>query len=306
MKILLATDGSEYSERAADFLTRIPWTPNDTITVFHAIYALPFRQDDKFYQSQLTAIKKELAPRILDSAAAILKSTRANLSVEIKEGPLNRCAPEECIAEAAEELDAGLVVMGGRGTKGTSSVFLGSVTRQVAIMALRPILVVKPSMQPRSDKLHILFATDGSPCSRATADLLAAIPFSEDTKVTILHVLTTGFADIPERYILEVNERVREVAEKIKADECADSERMIDEARKRLQSRFSSISSLTKEGDPTELVLRAAGEHGVDLIAVGSRGLRGVKGVLGSVSRNILTHANCSVLIGKTGPCAAP
>jgi len=36
-----------------------------------------------------------------------------------------------------------------------------------------------------------------------------------------------------------------------------------------------------------------------DIIAVGSRGLRGIKGALGSVSRHVLNHAECSVLIGK-------
>jgi len=37
-----------------------------------------------------------------------------------------------------------------------------------------------------------------------------------------------------------------------------------------------------------------------DLVAVGSRGFRGIKGMLGSVSRNILTHSKGSVLIGKS------
>ena len=36
-----------------------------------------------------------------------------------------------------------------------------------------------------------------------------------------------------------------------------------------------------------------------DLIALGSRGLKGVRGMLGSVSRRVLGHAHCPVLIGK-------
>jgi len=305
MKILLATDGSEFSERAAAFLTCIPWSREDSIIVFHAIYALPFREDDAFYVSQLAAIKKELAPRILDSAVAILKSVKANVSVEIEEGPLNRCAPEQCIIEAADKMDADLIALGSRGTKGIGSVFLGSVARMVAISATRPVLVVKPPVQINSHKLKILFATDGSPCSRATTDLLTAIPFSKDTHITVLQVLTSGFADIPEQYVSEVNERVKVFAEKIKESECADSDRTMEETLKRLRTGFSGIASLVKKGDPAEEILKTAEEADVDLIVVGSRGLRGIKGVLGSVSRNVLTHAKCPVLIGKTGPCAA-
>ena len=37
MRVLLATDGSEYSEKAAKFLIRFNWSPQDFITVFHAI-----------------------------------------------------------------------------------------------------------------------------------------------------------------------------------------------------------------------------------------------------------------------------
>jgi len=48
MRILLATDGSECSETAARFLTRINWSPRDSITVFHAIFALPFPEAGNF------------------------------------------------------------------------------------------------------------------------------------------------------------------------------------------------------------------------------------------------------------------
>jgi nucleotide-binding universal stress UspA family protein len=37
-----------------------------------------------------------------------------------------------------------------------------------------------------------------------------------------------------------------------------------------------------------------------DIVAIGSRGLKGIKGLLGSVSRNIVIHSKSSVLIGKT------
>jgi hypothetical protein len=42
MKILLATDGSKCSEWVAEFVTRLNWSADDTIVVFHAIFWMPF------------------------------------------------------------------------------------------------------------------------------------------------------------------------------------------------------------------------------------------------------------------------
>ena len=104
MNILLATDGSEYSERAAKFLTRMNWSPDDSITVFHAVYAVPFQYDEKFHDETLTAIKKDIAPRILDSALSVLKPVEAKLSVEIEEFSPGRGTPDQCIVRARSSI----------------------------------------------------------------------------------------------------------------------------------------------------------------------------------------------------------
>jgi nucleotide-binding universal stress UspA family protein len=51
-------------------------------------------------------------------------------------------------------------------------------------------------------------------------------------------------------------------------------------------------------GDPSEEIIRAARDHGFDLVVVGHRGLSPVKAfLLGSVSNRIVSHAPCSVLV---------
>ena len=61
MKILLATDGSEHSERAARFLTRLNLSSDDKTTIFHAIYGIPCLYGREFYYDTLEAMKKEIA-----------------------------------------------------------------------------------------------------------------------------------------------------------------------------------------------------------------------------------------------------
>jgi nucleotide-binding universal stress UspA family protein len=300
MKVLLATDGSEYSETAARFLTRMNWSPQDAITVFHAIYALPFPEDEKFHFETLTSIKRELAPKILDSAVAVLKPVRAGISVEIKEFCPDECTPDQCIVKAAGSSNADLIAMGARGIKGIASAFLGSVTRLVAIHSPLPVLVVKPTTHKSAGRLKILLAVDGSEHSLATGRYLSSLPFPEDAEVTILHVIASGFSDIPERYVLEVNDQMKDIVAGIKTREFAESEKIVENTRGSLGKRFGTVSVLSKVGDPSEEIANTAESLEADLIAVGCRGTGGRKGMMGSVSKNILSHAKCSVLIGKT------
>jgi nucleotide-binding universal stress UspA family protein len=190
--------------------------------------------------------------------------------------------------------------MGARGLKGIGSVFIGSVTRAVALKSTKPVLVVKPAVHSESAKLKILFATDGSDYSHAAEELLSSIPFHGNTEVTILNIISSSFSDIPERFVLEVNERIKDVVASTRAIEFTESEKIIEQARKNLSKRFKNIHILSKAGDPSMEILKTGDEMEADIVAVGSRGLRGIKGIMGSVARNILTHSKSSVLIGKT------
>ena len=60
MKILLATDGSEHSCRAAKFLTNLNLSSDDEITVLHVITGVPFKDDAASYYSSLKQIKQEI------------------------------------------------------------------------------------------------------------------------------------------------------------------------------------------------------------------------------------------------------
>ena len=279
------------------FLTRMAWSPDDSITVFHAVYAIPFHYDEKFYWTTLQSIKKECAPKILDTAVAILKPVRAGISVEIEEGTLHPCTPEQCIIKSAEVAGMDLIVMGASGRKGLGSVFIGSVSRAVVNNAARPVLVVKQQAPVPVERMRVLYAADGSDHSRATAEFLTSLPFSSTTELTIMHVIPSNFLDVPERFVLEIDERVKAAVTSIRSREFTEAEKIIEQARGYLGRKFKQIHVLSRIGDPPTEILKAAESMEADLIAVGRRGARGAQGALGSVSRNILNHASCSVLI---------
>ena len=294
MKILLATDGSEYSNGAAKFLTNLNFSSDDEITVLHVISDVPFKEDVESYYSSLKQIKKEIAPKIIESTLRLLKSVNAKNSPMAIDG-----YPDQGIIDVAEDLNVDMIVMGARGLKGIKALLIGSVTRSVAINSSKPVLIIKSPQWDVSDNLKILFATDGSDYARDMGRFLALIPFHDNTEITVLNVIHPGL-DIPERFHLEIDDRIKEIAVSIKSMAFKESEKIIQQAHEFLGSRFVKIHCLTKDGDPTIEVLNTAKMLKTDIIAVGSRGMRGVKGMLGSVSRYILSHSECSVLIGKT------
>ena len=294
MKILLATDGSQYSELAAKFPRCLNLSFDDEITILHVVYWIPFLYDKESYFGAFKSIKEEIAPKVIDSVLTILKDVNAKISTAIIDG-----SPEQRIVDVATESNMDLIAMGARGIKGIKSFFIGSVTNSVALSASKPVFITKPPGCHKLGNLKIIFATDGSDHSISTGKLLSEIPFPENTEITILNVTRPAFLDIPKLFP-EINEKVIEIADRAKAIEVMNSERIIEQAREYLRGRFNNINVLSKEGDPSTEILETSEELKTDIIAVGCRGLRGIKGMMGSVSRNILTHSRCSVLIGRT------
>jgi nucleotide-binding universal stress UspA family protein len=291
MKILLATDGSECSENAAQFLTRFRFSGKDEIVILHVVSDIPYDDD---YRAQIRHVIKKVAPKILNASMKTLRPLGTKISSLEEEGP-----PDTTIIRVATDSAADLIVMGARGLKGIKSLFLGSVTRSVAINSPIPVLVTKPSHWETSERMKVLFATDGSPSAQSTAKLLASLPFPGDTELAIMNVAWSAASEIPERYVMEIDDRIKEDAAKARTIELEESEKIISAAKAPLEGRFSRISAVSKGGDPSLEILNEAETLKPDLVAMGSRGMKGMKGMLGSVSRRILGHSQCPVLIGK-------
>ncbi len=294
MNIVLAVDGSEYSDCAAQFLTRLKFSPNDTITIVHAVGVTPVKEGGEPYYSLLKRIKVEIAPRIVESAQAILGAGNARISTKVIDD-----YPDAGIIGAARDLNADLIVMGARGLKGIRAVLLGSITRSVAINSPNPVLVIKPPQQKIAENLRILLASDGSDDAREVARFLAGMPFDDATEITVLRVIQSGL-DIPEKFHLGIDTNIKETATRIRSMLHETSEKSAAELCEFLCDRFNKVDRVIKDGDAAMEILSTAAAVKASLIAVGSRGMRGVKGMLGSVSRYVLSRSECSILIGKS------
>lgn len=136
--------------------------------------------------------------------------------------------------------------------------------------------------------MHILLAIDGSPFSAAAGDLLRRMPMPSTPELTLLTVVDKLDDADPEAR-QEWQQTLRDSAQQLLTQEA---------------ERFTAVGwtphTLLREGHAAHEIVEAAGELAADLIAVGSRGLGGVKRfLLGSVSEKVMAYALCSVLIAR-------
>jgi nucleotide-binding universal stress UspA family protein len=294
MKILLATDGSEFSEGAAKFLTKLALTSEDEISILYVVSWVPILSEWESLFPDMQYMREGVVPKILESTENILKTVKAKVSGTFLEG-----YPDKSIVDTVKETGIDLVVMGSRGMRGIGSYLVGSVTRMVAVNSPRPVLVIKPPMQELSGKLKILFATDGSSHSEAVGKVLTTIPFPGDSEITVLNVISSPFEDIPERFALEINDRIKDIVADARSKEFKESDSILEKSSQILSGRFSKIEKISIIGEPADTILKEADTLHADIIAVGSSGMRGIRGLLGSISRKVLNQSQCSVLIGK-------
>lgn len=294
MKILYATDGSRDAEHAASFLLRLDLSQRDEIIVLHVVALNPFLDDGEEYAARISRIRKDVAPKIIESACSVLGQTQAKITTAIVEG-----YPDRAVIAQAGESGAALVVTGAKGASGIKAHLIGSTARSLAINCPKPVLAVKPSPTEPHRGLRILFATDGSLQATATAQLLASLPFPKDADVTVVNVAWPSLADIPPRYTPEIDDRFKADVARARTQEYARSEAVIDEAMRILSPVYTKIDGRTRVGNPLDELLDDAAKVRADVIAVGYHGKRGLVSMMGSVSRNILGHSPCSVLIGK-------
>jgi nucleotide-binding universal stress UspA family protein len=137
--------------------------------------------------------------------------------------------------------------------------------------------------------MRVLLALDGSDQSRTAADSLAAMPLPQPVTVRVLHVVTLPQALLEVEPVRAVNTALRE-----------QGRRSVNAARTALAPHFGDAEGQLLEGDPRVAIVELATQWSADLVVVGARGLGTIAGfLLGSVSRAVVHHAGCPVLVVK-------
>lgn len=146
MKILLAIDGSTYSDAAIEEVLRRVWPAQSEVKVITAfetplmVGIEPWAATPTYFDQLETAVRAA-AQAIVDSALAKLKTiedTTLKISSGAIEGP-----PKQTIVEEAERWGADLIIMGSRGLGAWNRLLLGSVSSAVVHHAKCSVEIVR-------------------------------------------------------------------------------------------------------------------------------------------------------------------
>jgi nucleotide-binding universal stress UspA family protein len=142
----------------------------------------------------------------------------------------------------------------------------------------------------------IVAGTDGSPSADLAVDKAGELAHALEASV---HVVTAYSTTSAAEWMAAAGGVA--LAEKAGVEQSQQAaEKIVAEARDRLQSWGIDVETHIREGEPAqELIAVAEAEH-ARMIVVGNRGMTGVRRLLGSVPNRVSHHAQCGVLIVPT------
>lgn len=258
---------------------------NGKVTLVHAVY---FDQEEfAILPSQLEQ-RMEIGTRACKLAKAeILTEYGLNGSVEslVCEGE-----PHDVLVDTAQGKNADLIALGTYGRRGLKRLLMGSVTSQVIQDAPCDVLVVKrPCEACTGNYGSILVPFDGSEFGKKALSRAMAMAKQDGSAVTVLYVIPRyeemlGFFK----------------TESIRLSLRAEAEKVIAQAGNIAKKEGITIKTSIQEGHAADIIVKATGEQGADLIVMGSHGWRGVdRAIMGSTTGSVITHASVPVLVAK-------
>ena len=134
--ILLAVDGSDHSERAAETATKLATATRDQVVVVHVTEFMVGRAAGP--------VELDGDRQAIERAKQHVKELEAagvSARVELSHAPVGHVA--KLVVDAAEQYGAGLIVMGSRGRTDLAALVLGSVAHKVLHLSDRPVLIIR-------------------------------------------------------------------------------------------------------------------------------------------------------------------
>jgi nucleotide-binding universal stress UspA family protein len=271
-KILLATDGSEEAILAAHIAADVA---NKTDSELHIVHARPritphhpgYYVGPEVIEGAAEKERKLLdheAQRLLDAQVEQVRMAGGSTAqTHLRTGKIDK----EIIA-AAEEVGAGLIVVGSRGQRGMRRALMGSVSDSVVRHAHCPVMVVRG--EPPVFPMRILLATDGSEEANLASSTAADLAKSTNSELHVVCVEHTPavFYELPGTILDPALQRRMEVG-----IEEATKTKLNEQVRKIREAGGEITGVHARVGDPDAEIVGLAGRLGAGLIVVGSRGL---------------------------------
>lgn len=295
MKILIAVDGSIYTDHALEFLasreTLLASSPEiEMLSVVPRIPAGALRYVER---DVLEGYYKDSADKVFKPIRKFLKGKDLPVDEVYVVGE-----PAETVALEAERVKPDLLVMGSRGRSDIKGLLLGSVTRGVLARTKLPVLIVRSDLIPKKDGMRVGIAVDGSAHSKAVAKYVAANKnfFGKDAKFFLIHVVS----DIGLTMLAGVSTGAPQPLkgadlEALKEENWKDAS---EDVVPILVKAGISFEKVCAEGFAGDTLAKIAKKKKLDLMVMGSHGYGRFKStVVGSTAMRILAKGEVPVLL---------
>jgi nucleotide-binding universal stress UspA family protein len=283
--VVVGVDYSDDSLRAASYAAWEAEYRRVPLRVVHAITP-PSAMGLGFGASSVVDVLRRDAGNLAEETVARLRAAHPGL--EIDHALFTSGAAAALIEESAH---ASLTVLGARGAGGFAKLLLGSTASQVAAHAEGPVVVVRTrSDLPVPAPGPVVVGVDGS------GEASAALGFAFEAAQARGGELVAIYAwEVLRRSNLGTADSWRVEADVAQQD----ADRMLAEALAGWAGKFPdvAVTRRAEQADSPESLLLATARE-ASLLVVGSRGRGGFVGLLlGSVSRKLVAHAECSVAV---------
>lgn len=265
-RILLATDGSEYSAGAVREAINLAAKCASKLTAIEVVVA---NQEFIAYAPGLLEKQEMAAEKHLEAVKA--QAAQAGVACEIAThvGDPTYAVIIDVLKKSGSEL----IVMGRRGLSGIAKVAMGSVTARVIGHSPADVLIV-----PRQAELKckaILAATDGSEYGDAAVREGIKVAKRCGSSLLVLSVASSEAA-------------------------ATEAKRALNKAEGIAVQEDFEVQTSTVYGKAYEKIVETAKARDIDLIVVSSHGRSGFGRLLmGSVTERVVIHADCAVLVAR-------
>jgi len=265
-KLMVATDGSEYSESAIREAINLAKICSSTLI---AVSVVKTNLEFDSVLPQFVEKAEQEAIKHLESVKAQAKKEGVNCMTIVCLGE----EPYEEIVRHASKNNVDMIIMGTHGETEMKRLMMGSVTAKVIGYAPCNILVLP--LNAKVECKNVLIATDGSKYSEAAASEALGIAKRCGSSLIVISVASS------DAEIASAKDNVNKVSE------AAEKEGV-------------KTTSVVTKGKPYEAIIETSKQKKADFIIVGSHGRTGLARLLmGSVTERVIGLSESAVLVVK-------
>lgn len=276
--VVVGVDGSAVSEAALDWAVAHAVAQRRPLMIVNGA-GDPTHSAEFLGTTEAQRVLQMAARRVTDQALGVVHRLAPDLEVEVT---TPQCDAREALVDLSQR--ASLVVVGTRGRGPMKALLLGSVSSAVAAHADCPVAVVRPAgRRADGEPAHVVVGVDGGPSSTAILEMAFEVASAQGRPLDVVHTWSADFVD-PASYLQHVERS--EAHERTLAESLAGfAEKYPDVTVHRHVTAGAAVGTLVSMSQDAELVV------------VGTRGRTGLRSAFGSVSRDVVERAHCTVMV---------